>query len=129
MVQAYASLGGQDSGKKTWNALGGKLLNRIEVIQIASKYGRSAAQVLLRWATQQGIVVIPKSTNIDHMKLNLAAVLDESWLNKDGNTLGLDKTDIEILSDLDQSFTEDGSINEKSRLCWLRDPLKMLDFD
>ena len=128
-VQAYASLGGQDSGKKTWNALGGKLLNRIEVIQIASKYGRSAAQVLLRWATQQGIVVIPKSTNIDHMKLNLAAVLDESWLNKDGNTLGLDKTDIEILSDLDQSFTEDGSINEKSRLCWLRDPLKMLDFD
>ena len=39
-----------------------------------------------------------------------------------------------ILNNLDQSAVksrEDGSIqvNEGARLCWVRDPLKMLDFE
>eukprot|EP00980_Cylindrotheca_fusiformis_P030902 scaffold25611_cov122-Cylindrotheca_fusiformis.AAC.1 len=63
VVQAYASLGGQDSGKKTWKTLGGKLVEREEVKKIAEKHSKTEAQVLLRWATQQKFAVIPKSSN------------------------------------------------------------------
>lgn len=38
---------------------------------IAEKYNVSEAQVLLRWAVQQNIPVIPKSTNLKRMKQNL----------------------------------------------------------
>ena len=38
---------------------------------IGSKYGKSAAQVLLRWNVQRGVVVIPKSVHKDRMEQNL----------------------------------------------------------
>ncbi|MBO6295987.1 MAG: aldo/keto reductase [Prevotella sp.] len=38
---------------------------------IGSKYGKSAAQVGLRFLTQQGIVVIPKSTKAERMQQNM----------------------------------------------------------
>ena len=38
---------------------------------IAEKYGKSTGQVLLRWATQRGIAVIPKSNNVARLKQNL----------------------------------------------------------
>ncbi|KAG4426438.1 hypothetical protein IFR04_000320 [Cadophora malorum] len=42
------------------------------VIQkLAKKYGRPAGQILLRWATQRGIAVIPKSNNVARLKQNL----------------------------------------------------------
>jgi len=81
-VQAYASLGGQDSGKKTWNVLGGKLTERKEVKNIAAAYGKTEAQILLRWATQQGYGIIPKSTKVENMRLNLEATLDDNWKKK-----------------------------------------------
>ncbi len=37
---------------------------------IGEKYGKSAAQVILRWLIQRGIVVIPKSVKIERMKQN-----------------------------------------------------------
>ena len=37
---------------------------------MAAKYGVSEAQVLLRWAVQNGHPVIPKSTNLDRMRTN-----------------------------------------------------------
>jgi len=43
--------------------------------------------------------------------------------------IGLNDNDMHILNSLDQSRMEDGSPNERARLCWVRDPLKMLDFD
>ena len=145
IIEAYASLGGQDSGKKTWIALGGKLLERAEVKAIAEKYNKTPAQVLLRWATQQGFAVIPKSSNVEHMKLNLdcicdwAASGDDNYDDDDdvGDKLqetGISEEDMNILNNLDQSAVksrEDGSIqvNEGARLCWVRDPLKMLDFE
>lgn len=42
-----------------------------EVIkEIGAKYGKTAAQVMLRWQIQRGIVVIPKSTHYDRMVEN-----------------------------------------------------------
>ena len=39
--------------------------------KIGEKYGKSAAQVILRWDIQRGIAVIPKSTHVERMKQNL----------------------------------------------------------
>lgn len=39
--------------------------------ELGEKYGKSAAQVILRWHTQMGFVVIPGSKNVDHIKDNL----------------------------------------------------------
>ena len=38
---------------------------------IGAKYGKSAAQVALRWNVQRGVVVIPKSTHRERMEQNL----------------------------------------------------------
>ena len=37
---------------------------------IGQEYGKSAAQVALRWLTQRGIVAIPKSSHIERMQKN-----------------------------------------------------------
>ena len=37
---------------------------------IGAKYGKTAAQVALRWLTQRGIVAIPKSTHKERMAQN-----------------------------------------------------------
>ena len=39
--------------------------------QIGEKYGKTSAQVILRWHTQMGFVVIPGSKNVAHIKDNL----------------------------------------------------------
>ena len=39
--------------------------------QLGEKYGKSSAQVILRWHTQMGFVVIPGSKNVAHIKDNL----------------------------------------------------------
>jgi len=41
---------------------------------IAAKHGRDASQVLLRWATQRGLAIIPKSTREQLMVSNLASL-------------------------------------------------------
>jgi len=42
--------------------------------KIAEKHNRPASQVLLRWATQRGLAIIPKSTRAELFKLNLASI-------------------------------------------------------
>lgn len=39
--------------------------------EIGKKYGKSAAQVALRWNIQRGVVVIPKTVHVDRMKQNI----------------------------------------------------------
>ena len=39
--------------------------------QIGQKYGKSAAQVALRWNVQRGVAVIPKSTHKERMEQNI----------------------------------------------------------
>jgi diketogulonate reductase-like aldo/keto reductase len=59
-----------------WYPLGGRgytaeLLNDETISSIAEVHGVSSAQVILRWDLQRGIVVIPGSSNPDHIKENL----------------------------------------------------------
>lgn len=59
-----------------WYPLGGrghtaKLLNDAVIAKIAQAHGKSTAQVILRWNLQKGVVVIPGSSNPDHIRENL----------------------------------------------------------
>ena len=38
---------------------------------IGHKYGKSVAQVALRWLIQRGVIIIPKSTHIERMRQNI----------------------------------------------------------
>ena len=40
---------------------------------IAAKYDASVAQVVLRWAMWEDVVVVPRSSNFKHIALNFAA--------------------------------------------------------
>ena len=79
----------------------GKKLKEPVLLAIADKYGKSAAQILIRWALQSGIVVIPKATSREHVIQN-ADVFD----------FEISATDMEIIN----------SFNEDFRVCW--DPTK-----
>ena len=63
----------------------GAVLNREDVKAIAAKYDVSVAQLSLKYALQLGIVVIPKTSNPDHMKNN--AELDFEISDADMETL------------------------------------------
>ena len=57
-----------------WGPLGGQDVDGIvkseALTDIGAKYGKSAAQVALRWLTQRGIVAIPKSSHKERMAQN-----------------------------------------------------------
>lgn len=61
-IEAYCPLGG--SGKFN-------LLKNEEILAIAQKYGRSAAQILIRWDLQNNIIVLPKSTHQERIVENI----------------------------------------------------------
>lgn len=42
-----------------------------EIVDIAARHGRTPAQVILRWDLQNGVSVIPRSTNLDRQRANL----------------------------------------------------------
>ena len=48
----------------------GRRLNEATVRRIATKYGRSPAQILIRWSLQHGYVAIPMSVRIDRIQEN-----------------------------------------------------------
>ena len=57
----------------SWYPLGHgdkSLINQPVFTELAEKYGKSNAQVILRWHTQMGFAVIPGSKNVDHIKDN-----------------------------------------------------------
>lgn len=63
VVQGWYPFGGRGH---TSELLGDETLNKI-----AEAHGVSAAQVILRWNLQRGVIVIPGSSNPDHIKENL----------------------------------------------------------
>ena len=40
------------------------------IVQLADKYGKSSAQVILRWQVQAGYITIPGSSNPEHIAEN-----------------------------------------------------------
>ena len=58
-----------------WYPFGGRghtseLLNDDVIVEIANNHNVSSAQVILRWNLQKGVVVIPGSSNPEHIKEN-----------------------------------------------------------
>ena len=47
------------------------LLNEPVFTELGEKYGKTPAQVILRWHTQMGFAVIPGSKNVEHIRDNL----------------------------------------------------------
>ncbi|OZB98431.1 aldo/keto reductase [Paenibacillus sp. XY044] len=61
---------------EAWSPLmQGELLNHPQLKEIADKYGKSIAQVILRWDLQHGVVTIPKSTK-EHRIVENASLFD-----------------------------------------------------
>jgi diketogulonate reductase-like aldo/keto reductase len=48
----------------------GKRLNNPNVMEVAKKYGKTPAQVLIRWSLQHDVIVIPKSIHEDRIREN-----------------------------------------------------------
>ena len=81
--QAYAPLG-QDRAKE--------MFEEKAVVAIAEKYGKTSAQVLLRYQIENGVIVIPKSVHENRIKENID-IFDFS----------LTEEEIDLLSALDKN--------------------------
>lgn len=94
-VTAYSSFGPQSflelKNKRALNV--GPLFQNEAVAGIAQKHGKTPAQVLLRWATQRGIIVIPKSNSQERLAQNL-----------DSTDFDLAADEIESISSLDKGL-------------------------
>ncbi|WKY42946.1 aldo/keto reductase [Eubacteriaceae bacterium ES2] len=66
-----------------------------ELTEIGRKYGKSTAQVVLRWNTQRGVAIIPKSVHHNRMSENI-----DIW------DFELSQTDMEQISKLDLGHSE-----------------------
>ncbi|PKI85595.1 hypothetical protein MVES1_000279 [Malassezia vespertilionis] len=71
----------------------GAALDRAEIKAIASKHGKTPAQVLLRWGIQLGNVILPKSLTKHRIEAN-AQLFD----------FVLDEDDMDILNNLDEGL-------------------------
>lgn len=77
-----------------------------ELKEIGDKYGKTVAQVILRWHLQRGIVVIPKSTHLERMKENFN-VFDFELAHEDMDVISkLDKNESSFFSHQDPSIVE-----------------------
>lgn len=77
-----------------------------ELKEIGDKYGKTVAQVILRWHLQRGIVVIPKSTHLERMKENFH-VFEFELAQEDMDVISkLDKNESSFFSHQDPSIVE-----------------------
>ncbi|MBR1764175.1 MAG: aldo/keto reductase [Ruminococcus sp.] len=63
-----------------------------ELTEIGAKYGKTAAQVVLRWNAQRGVSIIPKSVHVERMEQNIDiwdfALTDEEMAKVAAKDLG-----------------------------------------
>lgn len=94
-VTAYSSFGPQSflelKNKRALNV--STLFENETVAGVAKKHGKTPAQVLLRWATQRDIIVIPKSNNKERLAQNL-----------DSTNFDLTAEELESISALDKGL-------------------------
>ena len=63
----------EDIKLMSWYPLGhgdSKLMNEEVLKNLAEKYNKTPAQIILRWHTQVGFIVIPGTKNVEHVKEN-----------------------------------------------------------
>ncbi len=73
---------------------------------IGAKYGKTSAQVMLRWHLQRGVIVIPKSVHIERMKENLD-VFDFTLSDEDMKMISdMDKGESSFFSHYDPAMVE-----------------------
>ncbi|WP_415273229.1 aldo/keto reductase [Bacillus siamensis] len=69
--ELHAFCAEQNIQLEAWSPLmQGQLLDHPVLQEIAEKYGKSAAQVILRWDLQNGVITIPKSTKKHRIEEN-----------------------------------------------------------
>ena len=73
---------------------------------IGEKYGKTAAQVMLRWHIQRGVVVIPKSTHRERMEENLNVFDFELTAQDMEQIAALDKKESSFFSHYDPAIVE-----------------------
>lgn len=57
---------------EAWSPLGsGRVLSDPDLSRIAEKYGKSVAQICIRWCLQNGVIALPKSVTESRIKQNL----------------------------------------------------------
>ncbi len=57
---------------QAWSPLGtGRMVQNETLIALAARYGKTSAQLCLRWLIQRGVVPLPKSWNPERMRQNL----------------------------------------------------------
>ena len=79
-------------GVEAWSPLGsGACLNNPKIQEIANKYQKSSAQIILRWLLQKGIVILPKSVHENRIKENI-----------DLFNFVLENEDVELINQLNQ---------------------------
>lgn len=72
-----------DIAVTAWSPLArGKIIDDATITSIGQKYGKSAAQVVIRWHLQLGNIVIPKSVTPSRIQAN-AQVFDFELTNED----------------------------------------------
>lgn len=69
-MTAYSPFG---SPKRPWAKPGDPVLdlNNPKLVEIGKKYGKTTAQVILRYVLQLGAIPIPKSSNKERIKQNI----------------------------------------------------------
>ncbi len=94
---------------EAWAPLGegrGEMFSNPTLKEIGEKYGKTIAQVVLRWHLQRGIVIIPKSVHYERMVENFN-VFDFELSEDDMKVIsGLDKKQSAFFSHYDPNMVE-----------------------
>ena len=84
----------------------GGLFENPVLAEIGTKYGKTTAQVMLRWNIQRGVIVLPKSVHKDRMEQNLN-VFDFTLTDEDmAEIAGLDTKTSSFFSHYDPGMVE-----------------------
>lgn len=84
----------------------GGLFENVTLKAIGEKYGKTTAQVMLRWHIQRGVVVIPKSTHRERMEENLNVFDFELTAQDMEQIAALDKKESSFFSHYDPAMVE-----------------------
>lgn len=84
----------------------GGLFENPVLVSIGEKYGKTSAQVMLRWNIQRGVVIIPKSTHVERMEENFK-IFDFTLSEEDMAAIAaLDKNTSSFFSHTDPTMVE-----------------------